>query len=571
MALLSEKERKEYMEFLGYEYNTENVKALQKKYMWRKSDADGVWGANTDNMIRTLYNVKKYTKNFDAKEFRCECGGKYCCGFPTYMKPVELQHIQTIRDHYGKPITITCGMRCKGYNKHLNGSISNSLHLTGNAIDFYQAGVTDTLANRRKSIKYIKTLPGHHYTYGNGINSYGASVSASYMGNALHTDTQGSVAPSDGKLNVDGKGGPATVKAMQRFFGTGQDGVISGQNKNLGKYYPALTAVKYGSGGSATIKKLQKWLGTTEDGVLGKLTVMAWQKKLGVSSDGVFGTASMKAWQKHLNANEKAVYPQITEVTQVTKVTPDPVIKPVIKEGSAYTGSLPALPAKVTVSKASLLAELANEYAYPSNTTKARYKGGVPKAAYKAGLKKAYPNRSSWGAAPKKGASCDVFAGTCIRNAGIDSKYPRGFSPDYTGKSGKFTKVSKSNVQSGDVIFLAHHVCIAYGGKIKEASNGDFYPKTTSTLSSRIKSAKVIYRAKGYTQISRNYLKKGDSGTAILQLQLYLKWFGYDIEADGVFGSATNDAVKDMQKKLGATADGLVGSGTLAAMRTFRK
>lgn len=189
MALLSEAKRKEYFHDIGLEYNEATIKALQKKYMWRKSDADGKYGPNTDNMVRTVRNVLKFTKNFDPKEFRCECGGKYCCGYPSWMKKVELENLQSIRDHYGKPMTVTCGLRCKGYNKKLRGSITNSKHLTGYATDFYMKGVTDTLANRKAAIKYIKKLPNHNYTYGNGINSNGVKVSAGYMGNALHTDT----------------------------------------------------------------------------------------------------------------------------------------------------------------------------------------------------------------------------------------------------------------------------------------------------------------------------------------------------------------------------------------------
>lgn len=120
------------------------------------------------------------------------------------------------------------------------------------------------------------------------------------------------------KLTVDGIGGEATVRAMQKFFGTPQDGVISGQNKSLAKYYPALKAVNYGANGSTCIKRLQKWLGVTQDGVLGEKTVKAWQKKLGVSSDGVFGANSMRAWQEYLNKNDKAVYPKETKSQKIT-------------------------------------------------------------------------------------------------------------------------------------------------------------------------------------------------------------------------------------------------------------
>lgn len=120
---------------------------------------------------------------------------------------------------------------------------------------------------------------------------------------------------ADGKLVVDGVGGEATVKAMQRFFGTGQDGIISGQNKTLAKYYPSLTSVKYGKGGSPCIKNMQRWLNISQDGIWGKGTSVALQKKLGVGADGIFGTASMKAWQTYLNEHDKAVYPTPTPST----------------------------------------------------------------------------------------------------------------------------------------------------------------------------------------------------------------------------------------------------------------
>lgn len=110
-------------------------------------------------------------------------------------------------------------------------------------------------------------------------------------------------------LSIDGVGGNCTVRAMQRFFGTTQDGVISGQNKALKKYYPSLTAVEYGKGGSPCVKNLQRWVGVTQDGIIGEKTVKAWQKKIGVACDGIFGVNSMKAWQEYLNTHDKAVYP----------------------------------------------------------------------------------------------------------------------------------------------------------------------------------------------------------------------------------------------------------------------
>lgn len=326
MALLSVEERKKYFSELGLgEYNKDNILKLQKKYLLRKTDWDGKYGTNTDNLLRHIKAVKDNCKNFAPEEFRCGCGGKYCCGYPTYMQPIELKAIQNIRSHYGKPMTVTCGVRCTRYNKAVGG-IKNSEHLKGLAVDYHIKGVTDTLANRKDSIKWISSQPNHHYTYGNGIFVETANgktrtgyVSASGMGNCMHTDSRESAQPApsvtpDGKLIVDGIGGAATVKAMQRFFSTTQDGVISGQNKSLKKYYPALTAVEYGKNGSACVRNLQRWAGVVQDGVIGQNTVKAWQKKIGVAADGIFGTNSMKTWQKYLNEHDKAVYPVQTIV-----------------------------------------------------------------------------------------------------------------------------------------------------------------------------------------------------------------------------------------------------------------
>lgn len=128
------------------------------------------------------------------------------------------------------------------------------------------------------------------------------------------------IKPADGKLIVDGKGGTATVKAMQRFFDCSQDGVISGQNESLKRYYPALEAVEFGKNGSVCITRLQRWVGANEDGILGQITVKLWQKKIGVKEDGYFGAESMRVWQKYLNENDKVVYPP--------KPTPTPTPTP---------------------------------------------------------------------------------------------------------------------------------------------------------------------------------------------------------------------------------------------------
>ena len=56
-------------------------------------------------------------------------------------------------------------------------------------------------------------------------------------------------------------------------------------------------------------------------------------------------------------------------------------------------------------------------------------------------------------------------------------------------------------------------------------------------------------------------IKKGDKGLKVMAVQQVL-----GINADGIFGPATEAAVKEFQRKNGLVADGIVGDKTLAAM-----
>jgi len=146
-----------------------------------------------------------------------------------------------------------------------------------------------------------------------GQNSY-----YRFRGCIINPNIKNEITPAP-KLDVDGIGGACTVRAMQRFFGTPMDGVLSGQVKAQNKHYPALKAVEYGKGGSPCVKNLQRWVGTVQDGILGEKTVKAWQKKIGAASDGIFGPNSMRAWQEYLNDHDKAVYP-IAQKTIIDKL-----------------------------------------------------------------------------------------------------------------------------------------------------------------------------------------------------------------------------------------------------------
>lgn len=61
-------------------------------------------------------------------------------------------------------------------------------------------------------------------------------------------------------------------------------------------------------------------------------------------------------------------------------------------------------------------------------------------------------------------------------------------------------------------------------------------------------------------------LKLGAKGQQVIVLQHELTRHGYKVAADGVFGAATENAVKAFQKALGLVADGVVGQKTWAAL-----
>lgn len=167
-------------------------------------------------------------------------------------------------------------------------------------------------SNRNGWISYEENLRG------DVLKVYVGKLTGKLTDGTVASEVKGTTKTSStiktSNLTVDGIGGEATVKRMQQFFGTVQDGVISGQNKNYAQLYPALKAVSYGRGGSSCIKALQKWLGLSgPDGIIGKNTTGAWQKKLrslgylaaNETIDGIFGVKSMKAWQECLNNNGK--------------------------------------------------------------------------------------------------------------------------------------------------------------------------------------------------------------------------------------------------------------------------
>ena len=80
---------------------------------------------------------------FDRSEFKCKCGGKYCNGYPSEPDERMVRIADQLRKNLGVPITIVSGLRCKTWNA-IQGGVSNSQHMYGEAADIYAKGVSQS-------------------------------------------------------------------------------------------------------------------------------------------------------------------------------------------------------------------------------------------------------------------------------------------------------------------------------------------------------------------------------------------------------------------------------------------
>jgi hypothetical protein len=77
---------------------------------------------------------------FTREEFRCQCGGKYCDGFPVEPEPDLVRFCNKFRRRLCVPVTIVesggSGVRCPQHNAAVGG-VANSKHLYGKAADLH--------------------------------------------------------------------------------------------------------------------------------------------------------------------------------------------------------------------------------------------------------------------------------------------------------------------------------------------------------------------------------------------------------------------------------------------------
>lgn len=175
---MTTKQRQHLLAFLGYYVGNVDGEwgalsktactAFQKDFGGIK--VDGFGGTETDKALKhavaygmpakedTSTKEENATGNFwdgikyfKRSEFACKCG-KYCNGFPVEPNEKLVETLETIREHFGVPVTVSSGIRCKTHNTNAGG-VSKSQHMEGTAADIVVKGVPVS-----EVVKYAETL-----------------------------------------------------------------------------------------------------------------------------------------------------------------------------------------------------------------------------------------------------------------------------------------------------------------------------------------------------------------------------------------------------------------------------
>ena len=165
---MTTKQRQHLLAYLGYyEGSVDGAWGAQSQAACRRFQedfggigVDGFGGPETDNALKHAVSLGFLKREepavpesdtstgtfwdeiefFDREEFRCQCGGKYCNGFPVEPQEKLVRTVNEIRSRLGVPVQIVTaggsGVRCKVHNTAVGGA-GNSLHMYGNAADLH--------------------------------------------------------------------------------------------------------------------------------------------------------------------------------------------------------------------------------------------------------------------------------------------------------------------------------------------------------------------------------------------------------------------------------------------------
>lgn len=266
-----------------------SVQATRARYGQTYYDRYASGASSNKSEVKGMIEFKKgdsaqISKNFQYKEF--DCHGSGCCS-TTIIDEKLVEYVQRIRDHFGKPVTITSPYRCEVHNRRVGGA-TKSYHMQGKAADIVVQGVSS-----REVAKYAESI---------GILGIGL-YETSADGYFTHIDTRTTKSFWYGQNEQPRTtfGGTPTTTPAAPSTSTTKPNTQSVYHKSSSKYNVKLLYLQKGDKGRDVqiLQELLKIRGYNVEtsGEFDTLTynaVVDFQKKTKIDADGIVGSQTME-------------------------------------------------------------------------------------------------------------------------------------------------------------------------------------------------------------------------------------------------------------------------------------
>lgn len=173
------------LKYLGYYqgavdgiFGSQSVQATRDFQAGYGMNISGVFDSATEETIlqaltgaiEKVADFWEEVRYFKKDEFRCKCG-RFCDGFPVQPEKKLLFLADRVRGHFGSPMIVSSGVRCKQHNANVGGAAA-SRHMSGKAMDFTVKGKTAA-----EILAFVQTQSDVRYSY-------------AIDGNYVHMDVQ---------------------------------------------------------------------------------------------------------------------------------------------------------------------------------------------------------------------------------------------------------------------------------------------------------------------------------------------------------------------------------------------
>lgn len=262
-----------------------SVQATRARYGQTYYDRYASGASSNKSEVKGMIEFKKgdsaqISKNFQYKEF--DCHGKGCCS-TTVIDEKLVEYVQRIRDHFGKPVTITSPYRCEVHNRRVGGA-TKSYHMQGKAADIVVQGVPS-----REVAKYAESIGilgiGLYETSADGYFThidtrttksfwYGQNEAPRTTFGGAPTNTTPNTAPAETKPSTYHKSS-SKYSVQLLYLQKGDRGRDVQILQELLKIhgYNVETSGEFDEATRAAVKDFQKKTNQAQDGVVGAKTM----------------------------------------------------------------------------------------------------------------------------------------------------------------------------------------------------------------------------------------------------------------------------------------------------------